>query len=217
VLTQPQVLPQVFPHVLAQVSHAVPPSQEKTSVGGAERAAIVHTYSSRPSAPARVAFVTGAMVVLGGLVRVEDAPGAVRFPCAGWHEAAIRRVFLEACKTDPALPVEPRALAARDRRTDQEIHVEPLGDGLYRLHADGAAADEPSRAPAAANGLAKLAELVPEDDDTVLFPCRSDHHALVGLLLPRALNVRAVLREEEAAAARGVLVAPSSQEGAMTP
>ena len=43
------------------------------------------------------------------------------------------------------------------------------------------------------------------------FPCGTDHHELVGLLLTRALNVRGALREQEAAAARGMLSAPSQQ------
>ena len=43
------------------------------------------------------------------------------------------------------------------------------------------------------------------------FACGHDHDELVGLLLGRALNVRAAMREAEAAAARGVLAAPSAQ------
>ena len=40
------------------------------------------------------------------------------------------------------------------------------------------------------------------------FECGHSHDALVGLLLTRAMNVRAVIRELENAAARGVLAAP---------
>jgi hypothetical protein len=71
----------------------------------------------------------------------------------------------------------------------------------------------PSRAPAIASGLAKLAELTAADDDTtvVTFPCGEPHDALLGVLLVRALNLRQALREEELKASRGVLVAPSSQ------
>ena len=46
----------------------------------------------------------------------------------------------------------------------------------------------------------------------VAFPCGLTHDALVGLLLPRALNVRAALREEETKATRGVLVSPGARE-----
>ena len=61
------------------------------------------------------------------------------------------------------------------------------------------------------NGLRKLAEM--EDrGDILAFSCGQSHDPLIGLLLPRALNVRATLREEEAAATRGVLVAPSAQK-----
>jgi hypothetical protein len=183
--------------------------------GADGRSALVHTFSTHLRAEERVASVARRMVVLGGLEQVAGEHGAVRFPCAGWHEAALRRVFLEACKADPDAAPMTLPLETEDRRTGQRIAVEPLGGGAYRVHAE-ATDEELTRAPAAANGLAKLAELVPQDDDAVLFPCRTDHDALIGLLLPRAINVRAVLREEEAAAARGVLVAPSSQEGAMT-
>ena len=61
----------------------------------------------------------------------------------------------------------------------------------------------------------KLAEMdeVSGTLDQVVFPCGQVHDALVGLLLVRAPNVRAVLREQEAVASRGVLAAPSQQDG----
>jgi hypothetical protein len=46
----------------------------------------------------------------------------------------------------------------------------------------------------------------------VSFPCGERHDALVGLLLVRAQNLRAALREEELTATRGILAAPSAQE-----
>ena len=63
-------------------------------------------------------------------------------------------------------------------------------------------------------GLKKLAETAPVEgaQDQVAFSCGHPHDALVALLLPRALNVRAILREEESAGARGMLVAPSQQK-----
>ena len=50
------------------------------------------------------------------------------------------------------------------------------------------------------------------DETIVRFACGADHDALVGLAPPARGQRPAVLREEEAAAARGVLVAPSAQE-----
>ncbi|MDP6982586.1 MAG: hypothetical protein QGG05_05825, partial [Candidatus Latescibacteria bacterium] len=68
------------------------------------------------------------------------------------------------------------------------------------------------------NGLRKLGDMLAVEDadgqllnDCVSFACGHDHDALVGLLLQRAPNVRALVREQEAAAARGVLAAPSAQ------
>ena len=62
-------------------------------------------------------------------------------------------------------------------------------------------------------GLVKLAglEAVGDAGDRVAFACGHDHDALVGLLLVRALNARAVLRHEEQASSRGILAAPSAQ------
>ena len=175
--------------------------------------AIVHSYSRKPGTAERLAFVAHAMSVLGGLEPAEEGGAAVRFPCRGWHAAAARRLFLEACKHDPAAALDPRPLERPDTRSEQLIRIEPLGAGAYAVHSEGATEETPSRAPAIASALAKLAELSPSDDPAVVsFPCTHDHDALVALLLQRALNLRAALRDEELKAARGVLVAPSAQE-----
>ena len=70
------------------------------------------------------------------------------------------------------------------------------------------------RVAVAAGGLVKLTDMEALDDsmDRVGFDCHCSHDELVGLLLPRALNVRTVMREIELATARGVLSAPSGQE-----
>jgi hypothetical protein len=169
---------------------------------------LVHTYSSRPEAAGRVAAVARAMAALGGLEAAgEDA--VVSFPCGVWHGAAARRVFLEACKADPAAPLAARPLEALDGTSGQRLAVEALGGGYYRVLAAGGE----GRAAEVAAGLAKLAELEAADDPAVVsFPCGQGHDALVGLLLVRALNVRATLQEEELRSSRGRLVAPSQQE-----
>jgi hypothetical protein len=170
---------------------------------------LVHSYSSKPGIEERLAAVATAMVVLGGL----EPRGAatVQLPCRDWHNAALKRLFLDCFRVDPAAEPEPKPLAAPDTRSDQFIRVEPLGDGRYRVDAERVPAGEESRAPAIARGLVRLAQLVQVDETTVSFPCGSDHHALVGLLLVRAQNLRSALREEELTASRGVLAAPSAQ------
>jgi len=174
---------------------------------------LVHTYSSRPGAAERVAFVAHAMRVLGGLEPVDDGDSRlVRFPCRTWHALAARRLFLEATKLDPEEAVVERPLEVPDTRSEQTIRVESLGGGRYAVRADGATEDTPSRAAAIAAALAKLAELSAEDGELVAFPCGHDHDALVAVMLKRAQNLRASLREEEMTASRGVLVAPSAQE-----
>jgi hypothetical protein len=183
---------------------------------GDRRAATLHSYSDVPEAPARLAWLTKAMITLGGMRPTGDDGRTVEFSCGAWHELAARRAFLEACKVEPENAVGVRPLETNDGRTRQYITVRSLGNGGYRVSAvaEDPAAD--SRAPAVAAGLAKLAGLEADTDDTALvqFPCGAPHDELVGMLLPRAINVRAALRELEQAASRGVLVAPSAQEAA---
>jgi hypothetical protein len=172
--------------------------------------AVVHSYSSRQFVPERLAWLAQAMRTLGGLVG-EDR--SVAFPCGTWHELAARRVFLEACKLDPATEVEVRPLDVYDGRTDQAVHVTALGAGTYQVFAVPADPAAASRAPAIAAGLAKLGgmDVDPIDPTVVRFLCGAPHDEIVGVLLPRAINVRAALREIEAEATKGILVAPSAQ------
>ena len=65
-----------------------------------------------------------------------------------------------------------------------------------------------------AGGLVKLGQMewIEGDKERFAFSCGHAHDRLVGLLLVRALNVRGVEREEQMAAARGQLLAPSAQK-----
>ncbi len=173
---------------------------------------LVHTYSAIAGSRERVRFLAHAMTVLGGLDQVEGDGHQIRFSCRTWHAAAAKRLFLEAAKQDPSVPVVPRPLEVPDTRSEQTIRIEPLGGGTYRVHADGVTEETPSRAPAIAAALVKLAQLSGSDDQVVSFPCGHEHDALIALMLLRAQNLRAALREEEMNASRGVLVAPSAQE-----
>jgi hypothetical protein len=101
-----------------------------------------------------------------------------------------------------------------DKKSGRTVTVTSQGSGAYLLTADGDEQDKVSRVAAIANGLVKLGQMLGAEPagDRVVFECGQAHDALVGLLLVRALNVRAVLREQEMAASRGVLSAPSAQK-----
>jgi hypothetical protein len=173
----------------------------------------VHSYSSKPGTAGRVAFVVQAMGVLGGMEQTNET-ATVCLPCQGIHIAAVRRVFLEACKVDPSEVLQIRPLWILDKKSGRKVTVTSEGKGLYRLAADGEEQDKTARIAAVANGLVKLGQmdLVPPGAECVAFNCGQRHDAMVGLLLIRALNVRAIVREEEMAASRGVLAAPSAQK-----
>ncbi len=141
-----------------------------------------------------------------------SAPG-LRFPSSSDLPVAARRVFLEACKCPSGEEVRPRPLTIFDKKSQSQVRVASLGEGLYEvtLETDGEKASRRSAAIAA--GIVKLSggSLVEGYSQQVAFPNGQSIDALVGLLLVRALNVRAVVRAEEAAASRGVLSAPSAQ------
>ncbi|MBI1792264.1 MAG: hypothetical protein HYR60_32475 [Acidobacteria bacterium] len=168
---------------------------------------LVHSYSGHPEAADRIRFVTRAMQALGGM-RLDGS--MLVFPCGEGHLLASRRVFLEACKLPSTANPEARPLTIADKKSGRAITTTSLGAGLYQVDAEGEAA----RAEAVAGGLRKLSGMPAVDGrpDRAAFSCGQPHDALVGLLLTRALNVRAVLREEEMTATRGVLAAPSAQK-----
>lgn len=172
----------------------------------------VHSYSSKDGTPARLAEIAGHLATIGGMEQPTDAP-QVRFACGEWHGAAAKRLFVEAVKLKPGEDGSPRPLELPDSRTEQTIKVESRGEGVYEIVAENVAEGERSRAGAIGKAIAKLAQLdFDEERNLVTFPCKSNHDALLGLLLVRAQNLRQVLREEEMQAGRGVLSAPGSNE-----
>ena len=173
----------------------------------------IHSYSSRDGARERLAGIAAAMQEVAGMEAAPESPLRVRFACGDAHEQATRRAFIEACKLDPGQPLEPRPMELYDKKTDATIRVIPEGGGQYHATADADGAKVLRRVATVAGGLVKLAgmEPLPASIDRVRFACGYDHHRLVAMLLKLALNARGVLREQELAAARGVLAAPSQQ------
>jgi hypothetical protein len=172
---------------------------------------LVHSYSGFEGVRQRLDFLVQAMATLGAL---DLSGGWLRFPCGARHQLAIRRVFLEACKIPTGAAVEPKPLTVLDKKLDRTITVTSSQPGLYEVSADAPQEKSAARVDAITGGLKKLAEIefVDGQPHRVKFACEQPHDALIGLLLPRALNVRAVLREEEMAASRGTLAAPSAQK-----
>ena len=178
---------------------------------GAGATYLVHTYSQKPGAAERIEFVIQAMAVLGGL---ERSGGGLRYTCGDRHQFIVRRIFIEACKLKPEAVPAARPMTILDKKTNLNILVSSLGAGAYEVSAEGGGDEGASRATAIAAGLAKLAEMTRDEahPTRVTYPCHQPHDAAAGTMLIRALNVRAILREEEMAASRGVLVAPSAQK-----
>jgi hypothetical protein len=83
-------------------------------------------------------YVISAMVVLGGMVRVGGPERkTVRFCCGSRHRKACRRVFLAACKITLGTDLNPIGPSILDKKTERNIIVESLGNGGYRVSADG--------------------------------------------------------------------------------
>lgn len=173
----------------------------------------LHSYSTRDGARERLTGIAAAMQEVAGMEPAPESPLRVRFACGEAHEPAVRRAFVEACKLDPGQPIAPRPLEVYDKKTDATIRVLAEGGGRYRAQADATGSKVTRRVATVAGGLVKLAgmEPLPGSIDQVRFACGRDHDRLVALLLKLALNARGVLRQQELAAARGVLAAPSQQ------
>ncbi len=174
---------------------------------------LVKTYSQREGSDERMRFLVETMVCLGGMETTADPAGhLVWFPCGTRHFAAIRRVFLESCKIPTEQEPVPKPMKTFDKKADAEITVVSEGNGQYRVTAAESNEKVERRINAIAGGLVKLSEMEATDDNSMRFSCGHDHDVLVGLLLPRAINVRQAIREQEQSASKGVLAAPSQQE-----
>ena len=176
---------------------------------------LAHSYSAKEGAAERLGFVMRAMAVLGGMGPAPGQPERLAFACGAAHRAAVKRLFLEACKRATGAEVAAQPMRVYDKKNDLTIDATAVGDGRYRIAAAGSEGNDKAaqRVDGVTRGLIKLAELEPgAEPGEVRFPCGFSHDELVGLLIGRALNVRAAMREAEAAAARGILAAPSAQQ-----
>ncbi len=171
----------------------------------------VHSYSQLDGTDGRLNHVAQAMVALGGMQRCDGVRPSLVFPCKKLHLAAAKRVFLEACKVPFDAKPTARSSSIFDKKADGTMHVRSEGAGAYRVTCDQDDEKASKRIAAIAGGFAKLLEMERVGDDAICFGCGQPHDVLVNLLLPRALNVRAAMREQEQQAARGVLAAPSAQ------
>ena len=175
---------------------------------------LVHTYSSVEDAADRVDFIRHALVRMVGLEPATPDGAWLVFPCRKEHLRALKRSFLDLCRLPTGAPLEPKPLTGFDKKANCNLTVEGLGHGRYRTRAEDPTPAASKRATALARGYLKICEMFPieNDSDGVRFECGESHDALMGLLLFRAQNVRAAMRDEEAAAGRGVLAPPSQQE-----
>ena len=185
-----------------------------TGEGGAS-GFLAHSYSTREGAAERLGFVMRAMAVMGGMGPAPGQPERLAFACGAAHKAAVKRLFLEACKRATGAEVAAQPMRVYDKKNDLTIDATAVGDGRYRIAAAGSEGNDKAaqRVDGVTRGLVKLAEMeAGANAGEAQFPCGAAHDELVGLLLGRALNVRAAMREAEAAAARGILTAPSAQQ-----
>jgi len=172
---------------------------------------LVHSYSQLEGTSSRIESIRRSMAILGQLVLDGEL---LHFACDSAHQAAIRRTFLEIVKLPSDAASAPKPLTVLDKKSGRNITATSLGGGRYQVTAEGPDDGKAARIDGIVGGLVKLAEVktVEGTPGEVAFACGSPHDALIGLLLPRALNVRAILREEESAGSRGLLVAPSQQK-----
>jgi len=171
---------------------------------------LVHSYARIKGVDERVRFVMRAMQVVGGMEALPT--GRLRFTCGDGHVTACRRLFLEASKVAPDVMPEVRPMTIHDKKTEFDYSLTLCGNGLYRVVAQDDIDGIARRVNVIAAGLRKLGNMAEtKNENEVLFSCGAAHDALIAMLLVRAPNVRAVMREEGTAARQGVLAAPSSQ------
>ncbi len=183
----------------------------REQVGGSEF--IVHSYASYDWAQERVSHVSSELERLTGMERVGNE-GYLRFPCGSGHVNALRRVFARICRVPTAEAGQEFPMSVFDKKADCDIAVEAVGQGTYRFYS---VEDKPTaarRTTAVMNGMCKLTKMVADEsgDPVAQFDCKTDHNAMVAMLLTDAINVRVATREQDELGAGGVLTAPGSAD-----
>ena len=175
---------------------------------------LVHSYAKTSGADQRISFLRQALIKIAGLEPIPNADPWLRFRCKHRHPRALRRIFLDLCKLETDAMLTPKPLEAFDKKAEALLTVRTVDTGVYSVECQAGGEIGNKRAVAVARGFAKLCELPPTEDPAnhVAFTCQSSHDGLMGALLYRAQNVRAAMAEEEEAAARGMLSAPSQQK-----
>jgi hypothetical protein len=175
---------------------------------------LVHTYAAVPAAKQRARFLTQALEVMAGLEPAAGQPGWLRFPCGRMHLRALKRGFLDLCKLPSGAALAAKPTTVVDKKAGCDLTAVGVGDGEYEIRSESDDDAARKRSAAVARGFVKLCEMdeVEGSENRVRFPCGADHDALIGLLMFRAQNVRASMQEQELAAARGILAAPSQQQ-----
>ena len=181
---------------------------------GAKLVYLVHTYHIHADAKIRVEMIQNGLVNRAGMLLTGEREHLVAFPCGHGHEKAVRRTFLEVCKSPNSEIVESLPLVRWDKKADCELTIRLEAAGTYRITAPDDAELGPRRCQAVARGFSKLCEMrVDESDPTVVsFECGCDHDELMGSLFFRAQNVRSAMKDDALSAARGTLAAPGSQD-----
>ena len=174
---------------------------------------VVHSYSGKDGVAKRLTLLASAMIRLGGMEAIEGSPNKVHWACGDRHLAATKRLFLEVCKVSKLDGLVERPADMFDSKLGGSVAIAPRNKGRYEIVAQANGAEVEARLKAICAGYLKLADMERwEDSETgVRFACGSSHDAMMRLLLFRAMNARAALREQEMMASRGVLVAPSAQ------
>ena len=134
----------------------------ETGEGGAS-GYLAHSYSGKAGTAERLAFVMRAMAVMGGMVPAPGQPGRLAFACGEEHRAAVKRLFLEACRKAPGSEVAALPMSIYDKKNDLTINATATGAGGYRLAAIVGEADDKvaRRVDGVTRGLIKLAEMEP--------------------------------------------------------
>ena len=174
---------------------------------------VVHSYSGQSGVSQRISFISSAMRTLGGMVSGINDPNYLMFECGLPHRAACRRLFLESCKLANTDVLEERSSKSIDKKTGSTIAVVSGEDGIFEVASDDKGEEIERRLSMIAQGFIKLAELEQLENSAtqVRFPCGVTHDSMMKLLLIRAMNARAAMREQELKSKQGVLMAPSAQ------
>ena len=164
----------------------------------------VWTFSKTPGVRDRIRTIRDQLISLGGLVPYGRTDDQAQLPCGELHGRPMKFLMSLAVERPPDYVLPDKGV--KDLRSSLMLGIDiehSSGRWVYRVTAEGDAANRDARLRAVTAGYVRYGEMEKVTETNLAFPCGYRHDELAMLVLPYARNVSGVEDMLDANSIRG--------------